>query len=64
MNLCLKSKKILVVGGSKGIGEGIVIGFARESCKIINVARSENLLVVIGKKAIEAGAESLSLIHI
>ena len=58
MNLCLKSKKILVVGGSKGIGEGIVIGFARESCKIINVARSENLLVVIGKKAIEAGAES------
>ncbi len=58
MNLGLKSKKVLIVGGSKGIGEGIVMGFAQENCKIVNIARTEELLVEVGKKAIDAGAES------
>ncbi|SHJ32549.1 SDR family NAD(P)-dependent oxidoreductase [Bacteroides stercorirosoris] len=58
MELGLKSKNILIVGGSKGIGEGIVIGFAKENCNIVNIARTEDLLVKVGKKAIAIGAES------
>lgn len=58
MDLGLKSKLVLIVGGSKGIGEGIVMGFANENCKIVNVARTEELLIEVGKKAMAVGAES------
>lgn len=58
MDLGLKSKNVLIVGGSKGIGEGIVMGFAKENCNIVNIARTEDLLIEVGKKAIAAGAES------
>lgn len=58
MDIGLRSKNVLIVGGSKGIGEGIVMGFAKENCKIVNIARSEDLLKKVGKKALEVGAES------
>lgn len=58
MDLGLKSKKVLIVGGSKGIGEGIVMGFAKEQCNIINVARTKELLEEVGEKAMSNGALS------
>ncbi len=58
MDIGLRSKNVLIVGGSKGIGEGIVMGFAKENCKIVNIARSEDLLKEVGKKALEIGVES------
>lgn len=58
MDIGLRIKNVLIVGGSKGIGEGIVMGFAKENCKIVNIARSEDLLKEVGKKALEIGVES------
>lgn len=56
MNLGLDNKLILVVGASKGIGRGIVKGFAEEHSRIIAVARTEDLLRETGKEAMLAGA--------
>ena len=44
MGLGLKDKTVLIVGASKGIGKGIALGFAKEKCNIIAIARSEELL--------------------
>lgn len=44
MELGLKNKNVLIVGASKGIGKGIVMGFAEEGCRLVIVARSEDLL--------------------
>lgn len=56
MDLGLKNKLVLVVGASKGIGRGIVKGFAEENCRIVAIARSEDLLKETGEEAISAGA--------
>lgn len=55
----MKNKNVLIVGGSKGIGRGIVEGFASEGCRIVVIARSEYLLEDLQVAAIEAGAVSL-----
>ena len=60
MDLGLKNKNILIVGASKGIGRGIVKGFAQENCKIVAVARSEELLQEVKSEALENGAASFS----
>ena len=60
VELGLKGKKVLVVGASKGIGRGIVMGFAAENCNIVAVARSEKLLCEVKQEAIKKGAESFS----
>ena len=41
MDLGLKGKVILVSGGAKGIGEGIVRGLAREGAVPVIVGRSD-----------------------
>lgn len=56
MNLGLENKFVLVVGGSKGIGRGIVKGFAEEHCNIVALARSEDLLKEVGEEARASGA--------
>lgn len=44
MNLHIKSKNVLVVGASKGIGRGIATAFAEEGARMTIVARSSTLL--------------------
>ena len=56
MNLGLNNKLVLVVGASKGIGRSIVKGFAEEHCRIVALARSEELLKEVGKEAVKFGA--------
>lgn len=62
MNLGLQGKKVLIVGASKGIGRGIVMGFAAEGCHIVAVARSEGLLQEVKKEALQKGATSFSYV--
>ena len=50
MNLGLKNKVIIVTGGSKGIGAGIVTLLAEEGAIPVIVGRNqENILKVIGE---------------
>lgn len=58
MDLGLKNKSVLIVGASKGIGKGIALGFASEQCRIVAVARSEELLKEAKAEALETGAAS------
>ena len=58
MDLRLESKRILIVGASKGIGRGIVMGFAQEHTHIVGIARTEDLLKDVRHEAIEKGAQS------
>ena len=57
MNLGLENKLVLIVGASKGIGRGIVKGFAGEKSRIVALARTENLLLSLKSEALEAGAK-------
>lgn len=58
MDLNLDGKKILIVGASKGIGRGIVMGFAQEHTHIVGVARTEELLMDVKQEALNKGAAS------
>ena len=62
MDLGLKNKNILIVGASKGIGRGIVMGFADEGCRIVALARSADLLAEVKKEALERGAASVDTV--
>ena len=56
MDLGLKDKLVLIVGASKGIGRGIAVGFATEGCRIVAIARSEELLKEVQSECLEKGA--------
>ena len=45
--------------GSKGIGRGIVMGFASEHCRIVTVARTLELLEEVAEEALEKGAAAI-----
>lgn len=57
MELHLKDKKVLIVGASKGIGRGIVNGFAKENTNLVIVARTETLLQEVQEEALNNGAK-------
>lgn len=58
MDLGIKSRNVLIVGASKGIGKGIALAFAVEGAKIVAIARTESLLEEIKKEALQLGAEA------
>ncbi len=62
MELNLKKKKVLIIGASKGIGRGIVNGFAKENTNLVIVARTEDLLQEVQKEALENGAETCAYV--
>ena len=39
MDLDLKGKTIIITGGSGGIGQGLVMEFAREGCNVVSASR-------------------------
>ena len=44
MNLGLQNKKVLIIGGSKGIGEKISYDFLQQGCNVTLIARNKKLL--------------------
>ena len=62
MDLNLRGKNVLVVGASKGIGRAIAMGFASEQCKVVAIARSQELLQELQADALAAGAQSFDWI--
>ena len=62
MELGLSGKNVLVVGASKGIGRAVALAFAGEHCRIVAVARSEELLCELREEAIQAGAERIDVV--
>lgn len=60
MDLGLKNKLVLIVGASKGIGRGIAEGFAAEGCRIVALARSEDLLEEVKASCMEKGAAAFT----
>lgn len=54
MNLNLKNKKVLITGGSKGLGLELSRAFEKEGCKVIIISRNkkncENAIKLIGGK--------------
>jgi 2-deoxy-D-gluconate 3-dehydrogenase len=54
-----ENKVVIVTGASRGIGQAIVVAFAREGAKVAGVARSN--LAETGSKAKEAGGEFIAI---
>lgn len=62
MDLGLTGKNVLIVGASKGIGKAIAMGFADEHCKIVAIARSEELLIEAKKEAEARNCQSFDYV--
>ncbi|CDY74987.1 3-oxoacyl-[acyl-carrier protein] reductase [Caballeronia glathei] len=59
MELNLKGTTVLITGASQGIGEGLAMAFAQEGCNLRLVARSEERLAAIARRAAgESGVEA------
>ena len=56
MDLGLKGKTVIITGGSGGIGQGLVLEFAREGCNVVSASRDA---AVGGKLAREAERQGL-----
>lgn len=50
MDLGIKNKRVLISGGSNGIGKELAFQFAKEGCKVTLIARNETKLKKIIKK--------------
>ena len=44
MNLGIKHKRVLISGGSNGIGKELALQFAKEGCKVTLISRNKNKL--------------------
>lgn len=60
VDLGLENKTVLIVGASKGIGRAIAKAFASEHCRIVAVARSEDLLKDLAQGCLNLGASSFA----
>ena len=50
MDLGLAGKRVLVTGGSRGIGRAIVAGFLNEGARVATCARGEGALLEMADK--------------
>lgn len=55
MDLGLKGKTVVITGGNGGIGQGLVLEFAREGCNVINASRDANYGQHLTQKAEQLG---------
>mgnify|MGYP003622531457 CR=1 FL=1 len=53
MDTGLKGKTVIITGGSGGIGQGLVVEFAREGANVISASRD----VVMGEKLVARARE-------
>lgn len=58
----LRGQQVLVVGASKGIGRAIALGFSEEGCRVVLIARSEDLLTNLEGECKAVGAKSVSAV--
>jgi 3-oxoacyl-[acyl-carrier protein] reductase len=59
MDLGLKDKVAVVTGGSRGIGQGIALGLAKEGCRLAIIARNESELTNSLDEIKNSGIETL-----
>jgi len=57
----LQGKRVLVTGGSRGIGEAIAKGFAEAGSKVAITGRNEDTLKPVAESLIAMGAEALAI---
>jgi 3-oxoacyl-[acyl-carrier protein] reductase len=63
MDLCLKGRRALVTGASRGIGRAIARGLAREGVKVVAVARRRSLLEELAGEIAQHGGVEPHLIE-
>lgn len=57
----LEGKRVLVTGGSRGIGEAIAKGFAKAGARVAITGRSEETLEIVAKDLRGMGGEALAI---
>ena len=62
MDLALAGHVALVTGASRGIGKGIASALAREGCKLVICARTEEPLAAAAESLREDGAEVSTIV--
>lgn len=55
MDLGLKGKTVVITGGSGGIGQGLVLEFAREGCNVVSASRDAATGEKLAQQAVEQG---------
>ena len=55
MDLGLKGKTAIITGGSGGIGQGLVLEFAREGLNVVSASRDASTGEKLAQQAVEAG---------
>lgn len=61
MDLNLQNKRVLVTGGSRGIGKAIALLFAREGCRVAICSRSDDNIASALKEIKKYDSEALGL---
>jgi NAD(P)-dependent dehydrogenase (short-subunit alcohol dehydrogenase family) len=57
----LKGKNALITGAGRGIGKAVALGFAREGCDIVAVARTLDEIETIAAEVRQLGGQAISL---